>query len=45
MGVRLERRKRRNLLASAVYKINRYLPLIEGRYGIIGSLDRPASPS
>lgn len=31
MGVRLERRKSRNLLASLVYKINRYLPLSDGR--------------
>src|SRR5215218_348646 len=31
MGGRLERRKRRNLLASAVYKINRYLPLSRSR--------------
>lgn len=31
MGVRLERRKRRNLLASAIYKLNRYWPLSKGR--------------
>lgn len=31
MGVRLERRKPRNLLASLLYRINRYLPLSKGR--------------
>jgi SAM-dependent methyltransferase len=31
MGVRLERRKPRNLLASLIYRINRYLPLSKGR--------------
>ena len=31
MGVRLERRKSRNLLASLVYRVNRYLPLSKGR--------------
>ena len=31
MGVRLERRKSRNLLASLLYKVNRYLPLSSGR--------------
>lgn len=31
MGVRLQRRKNRNLLASAVYKLNRLLPLSKAR--------------
>lgn len=31
MGVRLQRRKPRNLLASAVYKLNRFLPLSKAR--------------